>query len=207
MAAENLNPKQSLEVIEAMISKTNRRINTTGATQFLLWGYVTVLTSLLHYSLMPYMTSIHHAYIWLLIPFVGGIISWLMARRKRHQPYSSSQIDYFINTVWLVSGLNALACSFVLGFFTLIAIIILLGSASAITGFVLRIRVLQVCSILGMSIGYGSIILDRTLDLLSYRDYSLVFGVVFFVMHCIPGHYLYAQIRRELKSTPNASAI
>lgn len=207
METENLNPKQSLEIIEAMIGKTNRRINTAGAKQFLLWGYVTVLTSLLHYFLTPHMTFAHDAYIWLLIPLLGGIGSWMMARKRSQQPYSSSQVDRFINTVWLVIGVNTLASSLVFGFFTLIAVIVLIGSASAITGFVLRIKVLQICSVVGLTIGYASILLDYTLDLFAYRDYSLVFAAAFFIMNCIPGHYLYGKTRREPRDTPNAMIV
>ncbi|WP_152566745.1 hypothetical protein [Porphyromonas sp. COT-239 OH1446] len=198
METNQLTPQQSLRVIEQMIQNTQQRVSTEGGLQFLIWGYATVLTSIFYALFEDYM-GWNAGWIWLLIPILGTPLSIWTIMRERKRQHFRSQVDRFMTATWLVIGLNTFLASAVYGIFSGIAIITLIGSASAITGFSLRIRVLQICSILGLVLNYGAIFLDNILPEMNFSStrFGLFFGLVFFIMNCIPGHYMYVRARRQ----------
>lgn len=201
MNTKELTPQQSLEVIEQMIQKTNKRVSTYGGIQFLIWGYTTALVSLLVFYLEPSIGAYVH-YLWMLIPSVGYLLSWTAAQGRPTGGYSRSEIDRVMYVVWTVMGLNVLVSSFLLGQLSLFVVVLMIASATAITGFVLRIRVLQACSIAGLMLLYLLFALGRY-GVFSFeqRHTYLFFALIFFIINCIPGHYLYALAKSELKAT------
>lgn len=204
MATNNLSPEASLQLIEAMLRKTSQRVSNHGAYQFLIWGYTTVLVSILVFFFEPTLNWDVH-YLWMLIPIIGGIFSWITGRGEAKEPYSRSQVDRLMHVVWSVIGINVLVSSFLFGVLSLLVITLMIGSATAITGFALRIRPLQICSVVGLGLLYLSFILVRYTDVISDDRYIyLIFAGIFFIINCIPGHYLYAVARKAKQSdSPN----
>lgn len=203
METNNLSPEASLQVIETMLRKTSQRISNLGASQFLIWGYTTILVSILVFFLEPAMQGNVH-YLWMLIPVIGGILSWLTGKKEAQAPYSRSQVDRLMQVVWTVIGVNVLISSFLFGVLSLLVVALMIGSATAITGFALRIRPLQVCSVLGLGMLYLYFILVQYIGLqIEHRYIYLVFAGIFFIINCIPGHYLYAAARKAKQSNPS----
>lgn len=199
MERNELTPQQSLAVIEQMIQATSRRVSTYGAEQFLIWGYTTVVTSLLVYFLRSYM-GWNVWYLWLLIPIVGGLLTWIEGRRHARELATRSHLDRVMNVVWSLIGINTLLSAMILGSFSLPAVAIFITLGTAITGFVLRIRVIQICSVIGIVLSYGMILLSLApVFKITMQTYSLFFALIFFIINCIPGHYLYAMSRRAGK--------
>lgn len=202
MTTNNLSPQQSLQVIEDMLRRTSQRVSNYGAYQFLIWGYTTVLVSILVFFLDPKLGFYVH-YLWMLIPIIGGILSWTLGKSDNNTSYSRTQVDRFMSVVWSVIGLNVLLSSFILGVFSLFVVVLMIGSATAITGFALRIRMLQACSVIGLGMLYLCFILSQWMDsFIDSNDYVLIFAGINFIINCIPGHYLYAQARKARLSDP-----
>lgn len=180
----SLTAQQSVEVIEKMIRANNNRIERNSAIPFLIWGYTTVLVSLIVFFLLPKI-GLEANYFWLLIPVIGLITSFAIIGRMPKEKVQGFQLtSRFMQVLWTVLGINCLLCSFLGSNLVLTLVTVIIGSGAAITAFTLGFKSMQVTSILGMLIGYLLIFMDFG------RYEVLVFAAAFLMMMIIPGHYL-----------------
>lgn len=194
MERENLNVKDSLQVIEAMIASTRKRRLVSTAVPNLIWGYTTCFVSLLIYFLAPSMGNQVNL-LWMLIPLIGSPLFFLHLRKRTKATSSYSILDKVSRNVWLTLGANVMAMSLLaykIQIPILSIVLIFIGMASAIEAFTLKIRILQLSSLVGMIAGYLLLIIP-----IEGLDSVLFFACAFFVMFVLPGHYLAYQEKKE----------
>ena len=105
MEERKLNEKESLELITRMIQNTKDRMAENSGTPFLLWGYVTVIISLLVWFLLKETGNNNWQFLWFLLPVIA-FPATLWSQRKARKMLKT-YIDRVVDYVWTVFGLGA----------------------------------------------------------------------------------------------------
>ena len=179
-----LNEKESLELISNMIQNSQQKIKSGNGITFLVYGYTTLAISILVYYLLKTTENNWYNLVWLGIPVIGFILLYLF--RKDKPKYTKTYIDRVIRNVWTVIGSGIFLVSFAASFVripVLPVLILLLGSATAITGLIIKFRSVVIAGVLGMI----SFVLPFVM--VGYEQ-ILIYGICVFVMMVIPGHIL-----------------
>jgi len=179
-----LNEKESLELISKMIQNSQQKIKAGNGVTFLIFGYTTLLISVIVYYLLRTTENNWYNLIWLGIPVIGFVLLYFM--KKKEQKYSKTYIDRVINQIWTVIVVALFFVSFLAGIFrfpVLAILILLLGIATTLTGLIIKFKPLVIGGVLGMI----SFVLPFILN--GYEQ-VLIYGICVFVMMVIPGHIL-----------------
>ena len=103
MDNKKLNEQESLELITQMIQNTKFKMVKNAGTPFLVWGYMTVVTSLLVWYLLKETGNYYWQFLWLLMPAVSYPVTIYSQRKK--QRMAKTYIDRIVGYVWVVFGL------------------------------------------------------------------------------------------------------
>ena len=113
MAEEIFSPKESLQLIDSMINKAQRRFSENGFL-YLLWGWIIFACSIAHFVLIQLQWFKHPEIIWAScwVAVIFQII-YLSKNRKKEKvkTYSTEIIDY----IWISFGISMFIISFTLG--------------------------------------------------------------------------------------------
>ncbi|HHU95991.1 MAG: hypothetical protein QM237_06775 [Bacteroidota bacterium] len=185
MEEKQLNEKESLELITQMIRNTQQRIEKGNGIPFLIWGYTTVLVSLLVWYLLSTTGNPNWNYLWFLIPVIG-FPAMMWAIRKQEKGVKT-YIDKVIGYVWIVVGIAGLVVSasaiFLWSLPILFIVILMMGSGTAITGLIIKFRPI-------IFSGFAGILLSFLCLIVKGYESILLFALIFLVMMVIPGHIL-----------------
>lgn len=196
MENKPLNEKESLELIARMIQNTHRNLESDGGKTMLVYGYITLLTSLLVYFTVGYTRDPYYYFLWFLIPVAGMI--WKYGFRRSRHAQVTTYIDRAIGYVWLVAGMSVWlsACA---AFFTafhmpiLFVVALMINTATAISGLIIKFKALTFG-------GFAGIILSFFLLLIRDINGIPIFGAIFLLCMIIPGHVLqHAEKKKRLK--------
>lgn len=191
MEEKQLNEKESLELIARMIQNTQQKLEKGSGMPFLVWGYTTIVVSLLVWFFLSSTGDPRTRYLWFLIPVIAAPIMFFFLRKN--EKGVKTYIDKVIAYIWIVLGVAGLLVSITATLFwslpILFIIILLMGSGTAITGLVIRFTPIAVA-------GYMGILLAFVCLFTHGLNQILVFAAVFLVMMVIPGHILYAKGRK-----------
>lgn len=191
MEERQLNEKESLELIARMIQNTQRKLEKSNGMPFLVWGYTTIVVSLLIWYFLSTTGDYRIHYLWFLIPVIAGPMMFVLIRK--YEKGVKTYIDRVVGYVWIVMGVTGFMISITAMFFwnlpILFIVILLMGSGTAITGLVIRFTPIAVA-------GFAGIVLSLACLFTQGTDQILVFAGLFLVMMVIPGHILYAKGRR-----------
>ena len=170
MEDKQLNAAESIALISRMIDNTRNRMLRNSGRPFLVWGYVTVFTTLLVMGAVYYFQNPKWNILWMLLPVLGALLMWLT------------------RDVWLVMGLTAWFVS-MLSLFSqirlpiLFIILLTMGMGTTITGLIIRFRP-------ATAGGTAAIVLAPVSLIVSGYWMPTLFAVGFVVMMIIPGHIL-----------------
>lgn len=106
MEDKQLNAAESIALISRMIDNTRNRMVRNSGRPFLVWGYVTVFTTLLVMGAVYYFQDPKWNILWMVLPVLGALLMWL-TRDKHTEGKVSTFVDRVINNVWMVTGLTA----------------------------------------------------------------------------------------------------
>lgn len=198
MTDKELSPVESLHIIEAMIQRTNRRLQRDSWRPFLVWGYTTVAVTLLVYFLMPVLGR-NAFFFWFAIPVIGAPIMMFTGGISSAIKWSAlegrSPMDRFISVIWTVLGINCLLCSVLApGRYILFIVLLLMNMGAMMTAMATRFRLLLVASCIGMVMSYLMLLIR-----FDGRDMLLFFALSFVLVFIIPGHILMYRLRKEVK--------
>jgi len=186
-----LNEKESLELISKMIQNSQQKIKAGNGLTFLIFGYTTLVISLLVYYLLKTTHNELYNLSWLGIPVIGFVLLYFL--KKEDPKYSKTYIDRVIYQIWTIIGLAVFFVSILAGIFrfpVLAILILLLGIATTLTGLTIKFKPLIVGGMMGMI----SFVLPFIL--FGYEQ-VLIYGICVFVMMVIPGHILNFKGRKE----------
>ena len=187
MEDKQLNAAESIALISRMIDNTRNRMLRNSGRPFLVWGYVTVFTTLLVMGAVYYFQNPKWNILWMLLPVLGALLMWL-TRDKHTEGKVSTFVDRVINNVWLVMGLTAWFVS-MLALFTpmrlpiLFIILLIMGMGTTVTGLIIRFTPTAVG-------GVAAIILAPFTLIAGDMWQPLLFIAGFMVMMIVPGHIL-----------------
>lgn len=101
MENKKLNEKESLELISQMIQNTRTRVEKDGGTPFLIWGYGTVIISLLVWYMVASTGKYEWQYLWFLLPAIG-FPGTLWVTRKNESPVKTyrSGCKLYLDCIW-----------------------------------------------------------------------------------------------------------
>lgn len=193
MEDKQLNEKESLELITRMIHNTKKRIEEGSGTVFLIWGYSTVIVTMLVWALVLYTQDYRYQWVWFLLPISGTTLTTLYKKKEARKPRVKTYIDRIINQVWLVLGISGFLLSMIsiVRYFPILFIIVLImGIGTTLTGLITKFRPLVISGVIGMLASVG-------LSFLSWKYQLPVFSLIFIFMMIIPGHYLNYKARRR----------
>lgn len=185
MDNRSLNEKESLELIAQMIQNTKFRMARNAGTPFLIWGYVTIIISLAVWLLLKETGNYNWQWLWFLLPATAFPLTLWIDRKQ--QKMVKTYIDRIVGYVWTVFGFGGFFVSWVAIFFwnlsILFIILLMMGMGTALTGLIIKMKVVTVCGTLGALASIGCIYVHGF-------DQILVFALAFVFMMVIPGHYL-----------------
>ncbi|MEL5893149.1 hypothetical protein AAE250_06545 [Bacteroides sp. GD17] len=185
MDDKKLNEKESLELIAQMIQNTKSGMAENAGVPFLIWGYTTVLTSLVVWFLLKSTGNYNWQWCWFLLPTIAYTV--MMWTGRNRQKMMKTYIDRILGYVWLVFGAGGFFVSWVAIFFwnlsVLFVILLMMGMGTALTGLIVKMRVVTICGILGGLLSLGCLCIHGF-------DQILLFALAFVFMMVIPGHYL-----------------
>ncbi len=157
MEERKLNEKESLELITRMIQNTKDRMAENSGTPFLLWGYVTVIISLLVWFLLKETGNNNWQFLWFLLPVIA-FPATLWSQRKARKMLKT-YIDRVVDYVWTVFGLGAFLVSctaiFVWKIPILFVILLMMGMGTALTGLIVNTKVVTIGGVLGALLSLG----------------------------------------------------
>ena len=170
-----------------MIENTRNNMERNAGRPFLVWGYVTLLTTLLVWGTVVQTGEPRWNLLWLLIPLLGGTLTYF-TRGKRTEGRVHTFVDRVLGSVWLVAGLTASFLSLV-ALFTpirlpiLFVILLTMGMGTAATGLILRFRPAACCGAAAILLAPGMLIV--------HNDWQpALFAAGFLAMMIVPGHIL-----------------
>ena len=183
-----LNEKESLDLIVKTIEQTRRRVEKNAGLPMLIFGYLSVLTSLVVGFFFSRTGDYRYHILWAAIPVLGWILFAITGKnRSRETEVPRTHIGVLIGHLWLlITGVMVLcmAAAFLLrGFAAPFIFVLLTGLGVAITGLVVRYKPFIVCGILGILLSFAFLWLT---GLWLFPLLALAFAV----MMVIPGHLL-----------------
>lgn len=123
----------------------------------MLWGYVTVIISLLVWFLLKETGNNNWQFLWFLLPVIA-FPATLWSQRKARKMLKT-YIDRVVDYVWTVFGLGAFLVSctaiFVWKIPILFVILLMMGMGTALTGLIVNTKVVTIGGVLGALLSLG----------------------------------------------------
>ena len=196
MEQKKLSEKESLELITQMIQESRERIARHAAYPLLIWGYMTLLLSLVMWYVIERYAYWTIQFIWFLLPVICYPATLYFSRKDRSEGGTRNYMERITGQLWTVFGVVALLLSLFSYYPTLqgkiniyFYIPLLMGMGCTLTGLVNKHKASTWCGAIGTLLSFGILLIGSHHGL-------LLFGAIFAEMMIIPGHLL----NRELKA-------
>ncbi|MEL6536116.1 MAG: hypothetical protein AAFQ98_11925 [Bacteroidota bacterium] len=183
--------EDSLRLISSMIETARKQIGDNGF-HLLLWGWVTIILSLLHYGINVY-TEYPHPYVAWFLTLPAALVSFIYGYRRGKRTKVTTYTDRLMVWVWvtvIVSIVISLCFLSYLNFQAVPIILLFAGNATFITGWMLRFRPVILG---GIALWLGAVIafLVPPAEQLLVEAIAIAFG------YLIPGYFLRAHYKKQ----------
>ena len=162
----------------------------------LIWGYMTLLLSLVMWYVIERYDYWTIQFIWFLLPVVCYPATRYFSRKDRSERGTRNYMERITGQIWTVFGVVALLLSLFSYYPALqgkiniyFYIPLLMGMGCTLTGLVNKHKASTWCGAIGTLLSFGILLIGSHHGL-------LLFGAIFAEMMIIPGHLL----NRELKA-------
>lgn len=108
MEEKRITERESIEIITSMIARTRERYVGDGNI-LLMWGYLTVLVTVLVWITLVSTKNPMWNWLWFLIPVIGGIATPVMSRKQQLKTGVKSYTDKLTSKIWTIVGLASIA--------------------------------------------------------------------------------------------------
>ena len=200
MEERKMNEAESLELITSMINDSRARMRRDFGTPFLIWGYTTVLVSIVQALIvacvddfMPYL------FLWGAIPLIGWpLMLWL----NKQENGAVNYIDRCVGAVWTGIGIASVFIPFYCGFGISVfsTVVVLMGVGTYVTAVVIKDRIVKRIGVIAIispvSFALAKFVYVRFLTLQDvaygglYLIECIIFAVIIFLLLVVPGHIL-----------------
>lgn len=146
MEDKRISEKESLELIARMIRETQDNAARYAAYPLLIWGYTTVIVSLVvwYFYLQTGMWQIN--YLWFALPAIAGPLTIFFNGKDKNKG-AKNYIDRVTAQIWTVFGVVGfcLSCmAFVVRIDILFVVSLLMGMGATLTGLVCKYKPLSI---------------------------------------------------------------
>ncbi|WP_418981811.1 hypothetical protein [Alistipes sp.] len=188
MEERKLDAAESLALIGRMIENTRNRMVRNAGRPYLVWGYTTVVFTLLVWAAVLHFGDPRWNWLWFGLPVTGSLGMYL-TRPRDAKGSVRTFVDGVIDQVWMVIGLAAfltatLSMLAVVRPPMLFLIVLLMSIGTALTGLVTRFIPSIVGGFIGLLLAPVLLAVTRT------TPSVLLFIAAFVVMMIVPGHIL-----------------
>ncbi len=194
MEDKKITEKESLEIISRMIKNTQQNLEADRGMPFLIWGYTTVLMTLIVGIGFSQIIDYRWNYLWFMIPIIG----WsLMIRLIKKNPIKvKTYIDTAIMKLWIATGIGQIIVA--LAAFTtqipvLFIVLLTIGISTTATGLIIRFKPISIGGFISIMLSISLLHFERSMESL------FIFGLAFIVTMIIPGHILNHLGNKHLK--------
>jgi hypothetical protein len=104
MEEKNINPTESLKIIEEMVNKAKNNYS-DNSFYFIFWGWLAFIAAISQYFLIPIIGGQKSSMVWLLMP-LGGVVSMFYGMKQSKKQKVVSHIESMIGFIWLGMGLG-----------------------------------------------------------------------------------------------------
>lgn len=176
-----------------MIQETQADASERAHMPMLIWGYTSVLISLIVYGLWQHTHAWQVHFLWWVLPVIGILGNMWCSKGKPKRKKPQNYMTRITTQVWTLLGALAFvfgALAFLINFNILMITGLLISLGVAISGIVLRYKAFIIGGCLGIA-GAIALIFVRV------EESLLVFALIFAVNTIIPGHILQKDYRRH----------
>ena len=194
----NLDPQQSLQLIESMINRAKDKFAEDGFL-YLFWGWIVFTGSLSQFILLPVFQYPRHYLVWL-VSLLAFVYQFYYIRKKRQRIKVRTYTDFIIKYVWITFAIVVFLVCFLIGrlttgeYYSHINPIVLAtyGMPVFLSGIILRFRPL----IIG---GIACWVLCIITTFITNYDYQfLMIPIAMVIAWIIPGYLLRAKYKKQL---------
>ena len=183
--AENLNPKESLDIISDAIQKTKQSIKEQ-SFYYLLWGWFASIAAIMNYLILNFTTFKYDFLPWAILMPLGGIISMIYSIKYRTHKSYETYLDEFLKYFWIVLGVSfilAVFISLIIKVNPTIFVLLLAGIGTLVSGLIMKFKPLIWGGTLFFVFSLTSIFVDDSLKL-------LIFAIAIITGYLIPAYIL-----------------
>lgn len=186
MEERNLNSKESLELIAQMIQSTKSKLEKGGSIHFLVWGYISLLTTIAVYIALTLSHNPVYNWIWFAIPLIG--LPLMSVIKGKSPKRVITYIDRVISYVWMIIGgvvmIVPIASIFLDFLFPILAVIgILISIGVTLTGLIIAFKPFWICGLICIALSFSTLFF-------SGMNQIIIYGIIIVVSMVIPGHIL-----------------
>lgn len=185
--------EEQLQLIERMIKQSQQKISDNGQF-YLLWGWVALSASLIHYGLLHFTDFSMPYLVWIILMPLAGIVSSIMGRKQSKKAERTLYSDKVLPYLWAGCTISMLIL-IVLGYkltwnlvYPLLLIIWAIGLFSS--GALIRFKPLMYAAALNWILAIFAFFVAFDVQLLLIAC-SMLFS------YLVPGYMLQAQARRD----------
>lgn len=190
MEERDINPSESLEIMQNMIMKAQKNYS-IDSFYYIMWGWLTFGASLLSYFFNPILRE-KSGFIWLLMP-LGGVVSYIYGSKQAKKQKVKTHIETHVNQVWLTLGLAFIAIVFAIfsqvKFEIIPTFILLYGIGIFCTGRIIKFMPM----IIGGAICFPIFVFCCYYSFENVLTQYLILAFALLVSYIIPGHLLKAK--------------
>lgn len=187
MEERSIDPNESLEIIQNMINKTQRRYS-DDSFYYIMWGWLVFVAAVAHFCLMQ--LNIEQApVVWMLMP-LGGIITGIYSAKQSKKEKIKTYVDTYMNYLWIALGiamLILLSMGFKLGMLNVYPILLLIyGIGTFVSGGLMSFKPLVIGGVICFMLSAAAFFVSFQIQLLFIAGAMLS-------SYIIPGHILKAK--------------
>lgn len=184
MEERSINPNESLEIIQNMINKTQRRYS-DDSFYYIMWGWLVFVAAIAHFILIQ--LNVKQAPMaWMLMP-LGGIITGIYSFKQSKKEKIKTYVDTYMNYLWIALGMAmiiVLGMAYKLGILNAYPILLLIyGIGTFVSGGLISFKPLVIGGVICFMLSVAAFFVSFQIQLLFIAGAMLS-------SYIIPGHIL-----------------
>lgn len=184
MEEKHIEPNESLQIIQQMINKAQRRYS-DDSFYYIMWGCLVLIAALAQFIMLVLQVK-NYALVWMVLP-LGAIISVIYGAKQKRKEKIKTHVDTYMGYLWIAMGaamLVVLVMMSRLGFENAYPILILIyGVGTFVSGGLLNFKPLLLGGIFCFILSIGAFFVPFFIQ-------SLFIAIAMLVSYIIPGFLL-----------------
>ncbi len=190
MKEKDISPEESMALINAMIGRARKRY-TDNSFYFLLWGWITLIASAIHFYLLEY-TEYPYPYIGWSLNIIGVIVSIFKSVKDSKKRVVANHTDGTYGWLWLALGISMFTIIFngaILEWSVVPFIILLMAIGTFVSGAMMKFVPLQIGGIVFWILSFVAF--------RSTEAYQMLITSISMLGYLVPGYIMKFNAKRN----------